>query len=137
MTCRWHCIAITIDLCCFVCSWLTLAILSAADWPLLLYLQPTNFYYFHLQLNQHFTAFLQRHKYKKKNCQKELDGTIRELILRIAVKAVNNSTSLDRLAPILLIFFLFKIYHLINHHFFSKFWDSKTYSTIAIVSKKD
>ena len=38
----------------------------------------------------------------------------------MAIKAINNSASLDRLTPILLIF-LFKIYHLVNHHFFSKF----------------
>ena len=54
----------------------------------------------------------------------------------MAVKAVNNSASLNRLVLILLIFLL-KIYHLVNHHFFSKFWDSKTYITIAIVSKED
>ena len=53
----------------------------------------------------------------------------------MAVKAVNDSASLDRLAPILL--FLFKIYHLVNHHFFSKFWDSEIYIAIAIVSKED
>ena len=29
------------------------------------------------------------------------------------------------------------IYHLVNHHFFSKFWDSKTYITMAIVSEED
>jgi hypothetical protein len=54
----------------------------------------------------------------------------------MAVKAVNNFASLDRLISILLIF-LFKIYYLVNHHFFSKFWDSKTYITMAIMSKKD
>jgi hypothetical protein len=54
----------------------------------------------------------------------------------MAVKAVNNSASLDRLVPILLVF-LFKIYYLVNHHFFSKFWDSETYTTMAIVSKED
>jgi hypothetical protein len=53
----------------------------------------------------------------------------------MAVKAVNNSISLNRLALILL--FLLKIYHLVNHHFFSKFWDSKTYITMAIVSEED
>ena len=36
-----------------------------------------------------------------------------------AVKAVNDSASLNRLTLILLIF-LFKIYHLVNHYFFSK-----------------
>ena len=54
----------------------------------------------------------------------------------MAVKAVNDSASLDRLALILLVF-LFKIYHLVNHHFFSKFWDSKIYITIAIINKED
>ena len=54
----------------------------------------------------------------------------------MAVKAVNNSVSLDRLTPILLVF-LFKIYYLVNHHFFGKFWDSETYITMAIVSKED
>ena len=34
----------------------------------------------------------------------ELKGVNKELTLQIAVKAVNNSTSLDRLIPILLIF---------------------------------
>ena len=34
----------------------------------------------------------------------ELKGTSKELILQIAVKAVNNSASLDRLVLILLIF---------------------------------
>ena len=54
----------------------------------------------------------------------------------MAIKAVNDSASLDRLAPILLVF-LFKIYYLVNHHFFGKFWDSETYIAIAIVSKED
>ena len=54
----------------------------------------------------------------------------------MAVKAVNNSASLNRLALILLVFLL-KIYHLVNHHFFSKFWDSETYITMAIVSEED
>ena len=54
----------------------------------------------------------------------------------MTVKAINDSASLDRLAPILLVF-LFKIYHLVNHHFFSKFWDSETYIATAIVSKED
>ena len=54
----------------------------------------------------------------------------------MAVKAVNNSASLNRLTLILLVF-LFKIYYLVNHYFFSKFWDSKTYIAIAIVSKED
>ena len=54
----------------------------------------------------------------------------------MAAKAVNDSASLNRLAPILL-FFLFKIYHLVNHHFFNKFWDSEIYIAIAIVSKED
>ena len=34
----------------------------------------------------------------------ELKGTSKELILQIAVKAINNFTSLDRLIPILLVF---------------------------------
>ena len=34
----------------------------------------------------------------------ELKGASKELTLQIAVKAVNNSASLDRLIPILLIF---------------------------------
>ena len=34
----------------------------------------------------------------------ELKGTSEELTLQMAVKAVNNSTSLDRLIPILLVF---------------------------------
>ena len=38
----------------------------------------------------------------------------------MAVKAVNDSASLNRLTPILLVF-LFKIYHLVNYHFFNKF----------------
>ena len=54
----------------------------------------------------------------------------------MAVKAINNFTSLNRLALILLIFLL-KIYYLVNHHFFSKFWDSKTYIIMAIVSKEN
>ena len=54
----------------------------------------------------------------------------------MAVKAVNNFTSLNRLALILLVFLL-KIYYLINHHFFGKFWDSETYITIAIVSEEE
>ena len=54
----------------------------------------------------------------------------------MAIKAINNSASLNRLVLILLIF-LFKIYYLVNHHFFSKFWDSKTYIIMAIVSKED
>jgi len=54
----------------------------------------------------------------------------------MAVKAVNGSTSLDRLAPMLLVF-LFKIYYLVNHYFFSKFWDSETYIIMVIVSKED
>ena len=54
----------------------------------------------------------------------------------MTVKAVNDSASLDRLTPILLVF-LFKIYHLVNHYFFSKFWDSKTYIITAIVSKEE
>ena len=54
----------------------------------------------------------------------------------MAVKAVNNFASLNRLTLILLIFLL-KIYYLVNHHFFSKFWNSETYITIVIVSKED
>ena len=34
----------------------------------------------------------------------KLKGANKELILQIAVKAVNNSTNLDRLVPILLVF---------------------------------
>ena len=34
----------------------------------------------------------------------KLKGVSKELILQMAVKAVNNSTSLDRLIPILLVF---------------------------------
>ena len=34
----------------------------------------------------------------------ELKGTSKELTLQIAVKAVNNFTSLNRLVPILLVF---------------------------------
>ena len=34
----------------------------------------------------------------------ELKGASKELTLQIAVKAVNNSASLDRLIPILLVF---------------------------------
>ena len=34
----------------------------------------------------------------------ELKGVSKELTLQIAVKAINNSTSLDRLIPILLVF---------------------------------
>ena len=34
----------------------------------------------------------------------ELKGVSEELTLQIAVKAVNNSTNLDRLVPILLVF---------------------------------
>ena len=34
----------------------------------------------------------------------ELKGASKKLTLRMAVKAVNNSTSLDRLIPILLVF---------------------------------
>ena len=34
----------------------------------------------------------------------ELKGTSKELTLQIAVKAVNNSASLNRLVPILLVF---------------------------------
>ena len=34
----------------------------------------------------------------------ELKGTSKELTLQMAVKAVNNFTSLDRLIPILLVF---------------------------------
>ena len=34
----------------------------------------------------------------------KLKGISKELTLQIAIKAVNNSTSLDRLIPILLIF---------------------------------
>jgi hypothetical protein len=34
----------------------------------------------------------------------ELKGVSKELTLQIAVKAINNSTSLNRLVPILLIF---------------------------------
>ena len=55
----------------------------------------------------------------------------------MAVKAVNNSASLNRLALILLVFFLLRIYYLVNHHFFSKFWDSKTYIIMVIVSEED
>ena len=54
----------------------------------------------------------------------------------MAVKAINNSTGLVRFIHMLLIFLL-KIYYLVNHHFFSKFWDSETYITIAIVSEED
>ena len=54
----------------------------------------------------------------------------------MAIKAVNNSASLNRLVLILLVFLL-KIYHLVNHHFFSKFWDSETYIIIIIVSEED
>ena len=54
----------------------------------------------------------------------------------MAVKAVNNSASLNRLVLILLVFLL-KIYYLVNHHFFNKFWDSKTYITMVIVNKED
>ena len=54
----------------------------------------------------------------------------------MAVKAINDFISLNRLTPILLIF-LFKIYYLVNHHFFSKFWDSEIYIAMAIVSKED
>jgi len=54
----------------------------------------------------------------------------------MAVKAINDSASLDRLAPILLVF-LFKIYYLVNYYFFSKFWDSETYIITVIVSKED
>ena len=54
----------------------------------------------------------------------------------MAVKAVNDSANLNRLTPILLVF-LFKIYYLVNHHFFSKFWDSKTYIILIIVSEED
>ena len=34
----------------------------------------------------------------------ELKGVSKELTLQIAIKAVNNSASLDRLVPILLVF---------------------------------
>ena len=34
----------------------------------------------------------------------ELEGTSKELILQMAVKAVNNFANLDRLIPILLVF---------------------------------
>ena len=34
----------------------------------------------------------------------ELKGTSKELTLQMAVKAINNFTSLDRLIPILLVF---------------------------------
>jgi hypothetical protein len=34
----------------------------------------------------------------------ELEGASKELILQMAVKAVNNSASLDRLVPTLLVF---------------------------------
>jgi hypothetical protein len=34
----------------------------------------------------------------------ELKGISKELILQIAIKAINNSTSLNRLIPILLVF---------------------------------
>jgi len=34
----------------------------------------------------------------------ELEDTSKELTLQIAVKAINNSASLDRLVPILLVF---------------------------------
>jgi len=34
----------------------------------------------------------------------ELEGTSKELILQIAVKAINDSASLDRLIPMLLVF---------------------------------
>ena len=54
----------------------------------------------------------------------------------MAIKAINNSASLNRLALILLVF-LFKIYYLVNHHFFGKFWNSETYITIVIVSEED
>ena len=37
----------------------------------------------------------------------ELKGTSKELTLQIAVKAVNDSASLDRLIPILLIFSIY------------------------------
>ena len=45
---------------------------------------------------------LLRHIYKIISL--ELKGASKELILQIAVKAVNNSTGLDRLIPILLVF---------------------------------
>jgi hypothetical protein len=43
-----------------------------------------------------------RHIYKI--ISSELKSASKELILQIAVKAVNNSTSLNRLIPILLVF---------------------------------
>ena len=43
-------------------------------------------------------------RYIYKIISSELKGTSKELTLQIAVKAVNNSTSLDRLVPILLVF---------------------------------
>ena len=55
----------------------------------------------------------------------------------MAIKAINDSANLNRLVLILLVFFLLKIYYLVNHHFFSKFWDSETYIIIAIVSEED
>ena len=84
-TCRWHRTAITIDPCCFACSWPTLAALLVADWPLLLCPQFINILLLLpaanlqplllcLQLNQHFTALLPFYSTisKKKNCQKLL-----------------------------------------------------------------
>ena len=54
----------------------------------------------------------------------------------MAVKAINNFISLNRLIFILLVFLL-KIYYLVNYYFFSKFWNSETYIIIVIVSEED
>ena len=42
--------------------------------------------------------------YTYKIISSKLKGVNKELILQMAVKAVNNSTSLNRLVPILLVF---------------------------------
>ena len=48
----------------------------------------------------------------------KLKGTSKELTLQIAVKAVNNFTSLDRLIPILLVFgaYCYKIRYRVLQH---------------------
>ena len=43
-------------------------------------------------------------RYIYKIISSELKGASEELSLQMAVKAINNSTSLDRLVPILLVF---------------------------------
>ena len=54
----------------------------------------------------------------------------------MAIKAINNSTSLNRLVFILLVFLL-KIYYLVNHHFFSKLGQRDLYYNGNSVRRTD